>query len=77
MNGIQLAEAFATLLSDQRRNRLPEWWVEETRKLREMPTEMIRLLWDLYDGCNSPLGFAGETIHAVLNERGDGAYCAV
>lgn len=72
-----VALAFAQLLAQQRRDPLPVWWVREVAQLREMPIEMLRLLWDLYDGCNAPLGFAGETIHAVLNELGDGAYCAV
>jgi len=83
MTGREIAEAFAALLSKHTGVRVidvtpaPQWWVAECDALRELPTDFLRVLWDLYDGCNAPLGFGGETIHAVLNERGDGAYCAV
>lgn len=82
MTGREIAEAFGKLLSAHRLQvldvtPLPAWWVAECDALRELPTDFLRVLWDLYDGCNAPLGFGGETIHAVLNERGDGAYCAV
>lgn len=75
MTGSGLARAFAQLLDDAQR--YPMWWRREMAELRTWPTDLVRVLWDLYDGSNSPLGFAGETIHAALNERGDGAYCAV
>lgn len=74
-----LVEAFAQLIGVRVVDVTPPpaWWLHEMAVLRDLPTEFVRLLWDCYDGCNSPLGFAGETIHATLNERGDGAYCAV
>jgi hypothetical protein len=37
----------------------------------------MRRLWDAYDGANHPMGYSGEDIHAELNRRGDGTYCAV
>jgi hypothetical protein len=37
----------------------------------------LRALWDLYDGTNEPDGYDGRDIHAELNRRGMGSYCAV
>lgn len=50
---------------------------QELWRLAELPLATVKALWDQYDGCNSPGGFAGETIHATLNLRGHGDYCAV
>lgn len=82
MTTTDLVDAFAALLSKHRgierlRPAPPAWWMRDMEQLRSMPVEMLRALWDCYDGCNSPLGFGGETIHAALNERGDGGYCAI
>lgn len=47
-------------------------------RLAEMTTAEIKVLWDRYDGCNSPDGISGEAIHYALNCRGEGGgYCAV
>jgi hypothetical protein len=47
-------------------------------ELREMTVQQLRALWDSFDEETS---FCGEydcaDVHAVLNEKGDGAYCAV
>lgn len=76
-----IADLFVQLLGGYVRGQLappePQWWVDEMKLLGTMNAEMLRALWDCYDGCNSPLGFAGETIHAALNLHGDGEYCAV
>lgn len=79
LTGAQIAEAFGRLLGARVVNVTPPplWWVVEMDELAGWPSDGLRALWDCYDGCNSPLGFAGETIHAALNERGDGAYCAI
>lgn len=45
--------------------------------LRELSDEHLKRLWDEYDGANAPGGYAGEDIHAELNRRGLGRYCAV
>lgn len=47
------------------------------QQLMAMPLDRVKALWDAYDGSNAPNGFEGETIHLVLNKRGEGAYCAV
>lgn len=51
-----------------------------TRYARTLTTEKLKALWDLYDGCDRSIGddlISGEAIHTVLNERGEGEYCAV
>lgn len=46
-------------------------------ELRAMSVIELRALWDSFDDAS----FCGEYdcahVHAVLNEKGDGAYCAV
>jgi hypothetical protein len=49
----------------------------EGQALSKMSVEHVKRLWDEYDGCNSPEGISGESIHLELNKRGEGAYCAV
>lgn len=52
-------------------------WNERMAPLRSMTIPELRALWDSFDG-NS---FCGEHdcvhVHAALNEKGDGEYCAV
>lgn len=50
---------------------------QDLAALAKMPTDAIKRLWDEYDGCNCPGGISGETIHEMLNARGEGRYCAV
>jgi hypothetical protein len=47
------------------------------QQLRKLPIARLKELWDLYDGTNAPHGYSGEDIHAELNRRGEGEYCAV
>lgn len=48
--------------------------LEQTRSLS---TDQLKALWDSWDGHSLQQGISGETIHRVLNERGQGLYCAV
>jgi hypothetical protein len=52
-------------------------WDDAMRELRAMSIEQLRALWDSFDE-NS---FCGKHdciyVHAALNEKGDGDYCAV
>lgn len=50
---------------------------EEIRTLTNMSGDALKALWDRYDGTNAPDGHAGEDIHAALNMKGFGVYCAV
>lgn len=45
---------------------------------RKLSTKQLKKLWDSYDGIKTknPL-YSGESVHTVLNERGEGDYCAV
>lgn len=45
--------------------------------LETMTDDELKRLWDLYDGENAPDGWSGEAIHAELNVRGLGSYCAI
>lgn len=58
----------------QRRN---QFHAELEAMFSEYDLAGMRKLWDAYDGGNAPEGFQGEDIHAELNRRGDGRYCAV
>jgi hypothetical protein len=49
----------------------------QIRELVSMPEAELKLLWDQYDGTNSPGGRDGEDIHIALNIKGFGDYCAV
>ena len=66
--------------ADIRRPDLPPRRVPEHGewKARRMSTEYLKVLWDRYDGVNTAdPEISGEAVHLVLNERGEGAYCAV
>lgn len=65
-----LGDMIRAAVADQR-NR------DRQKPLHEMPIDQLKALWDRYDGCNAPDGYDGEDIHAVLNMRGEGRYCAV
>lgn len=49
-----------------------------THLARKEATDDLKRLWDSYDGAETanPL-ISGEAVHMVLNERGEGKYCAV
>lgn len=49
----------------------------EEQVLNAMSIEQVKSLWDEYDGCNTPGGVSGESIHLNLNQRGHGYYCAI
>jgi len=63
-------------------------WVQFCReeKARELSTEKLKELWDQFDA-DAEAGEPGyfwpddsphiEEVHLVLNERGEGKYCAV
>lgn len=56
------------------------YWKDRDRQavtIRDLKTSAVKRLWDQYDGSNAPIGYDGETIHAELNRRGEGRYCAV
>lgn len=80
-----LAELFAAMTQEglriAERQKLERQWAEDRARIAAMfatkTDEDMRQLWDAYDGCNAPNGFAGEDIHAELNRRGYGDYCAV
>lgn len=46
-------------------------------RARKLTTDQLKAAWDRYDGIDQPGDPSGEHIHLVLNERGEGAYCAV
>lgn len=47
--------------------------------VRSLPTENLKALWDSYDGAEVTAypAINGETVHLVLNERGEGDHCRV
>ena len=52
-------------------------WDDAMRELRGMSVEQLRALWDSF-GDDSFCGkYDCVHVHAALNEKGDGAYCAV
>jgi hypothetical protein len=79
----ELAKSFEEMIAlgqqIARENELRRKWAAELAQLvfAQFDDAQMRALWDQYDGCNSPSGFCGEDIHAELNRRGDGGYCAV
>jgi hypothetical protein len=62
-----------------------EAWQKKMEEWRKLPTERLKELWDAFDGDaeeNQPGYFWPsdgphiEDVHALLNERGEGSYCA-
>lgn len=77
-------EAFAKLIAESRR---PKRVIAPGEaQARCMATDELKALWDAFDG-DVPAGAPGEfwpkdgphieDVHLVLNERGEGAHCAV
>ncbi len=53
-------------------------WQAELDRTRRYSTERLKELWDQYDGITTGVpDISGEAVHRILNERGDGDYCAV
>lgn len=53
-------------------------WENSLKYTRTLPTDELKRLWDGYDGAEvGDRNTSGEAVHAVLNERGEGEYCAV
>lgn len=49
-----------------------------TKIARTLSTDALKNLWDSYDGVEtSNKLISGEAVYLVLNERGEGKYCAV
>ena len=70
-------EAWAEMQKTSRRIRAEHFG---TAYARTLPTETFKSLWDSYDGSDDSIpdeAISGEAIHCVLNERGEGFYCAV
>lgn len=67
---------FAALLAAPRPT--PVYTPSGLDKCRTLATDQIKALWDSYDGAvTADPEISGEAVHMVLNERGEGAYCAV
>jgi len=50
----------------------------EKRMNDKITDEELKKMWDLWDGTEKTVyGYRGEDLHAELNRRGLGAYCAV
>jgi hypothetical protein len=49
----------------------------ETDRFAPLSTDTLKDMWDRWDAMNDVDGFSGEDIHAELNRRGEGQYCAV
>lgn len=58
------------------RNELDADRQQARAELRQLTLNEVRTLWDTADGVQSD-GYLIEDIHAELNRRGDGVYCAV
>lgn len=49
-----------------------------THRVRKLSTRTLKRLWDSYDGIEPDDDIiSGKAVHMVLNERKEGAYCAV
>ena len=58
--------------------RLPREPMSGVFRARRLSTDALKRLWDSYDGAvTSDPEISGEAVHCVLNERGEGRYCAV
>lgn len=73
--GRAIAIAFVKLMTEaQQLSALPYG----TAKARASTTDHLKRLWDSYDGAETADDeISGEAVHLVLNERGEGRYCAV
>jgi len=61
---------------------LGNWIGEQMRaaklgELRGMPVSELRRLWDAFGDDSFCEGYDCADVHQVLNEKGDGDYCAV
>ena len=81
-----IGERFAKLVRQSRSNVVlrpqPTWTDTELpglTKARALDVATLRCLWDSFDGVcgTSDPDISIEAVHYVLNEKGDGAYCAV
>lgn len=70
-------EMSAVMAELSRRGYLQEHHARQLRELRAMPVDRLKQLWDAWDGSGTVEGYDGEDIHRVLNEKGEGRYCAV
>jgi hypothetical protein len=54
-------------------------WNKHTQdtKVKTLSVDQLKSMWDCWDGITPVDGIWGETIHAELNRRGEGKYCAV
>lgn len=50
---------------------------DDIEQLRRMDVVALRKLWDEIGDDSFSSGYDCADIHRVLNEKGDGAYCAV
>ena len=68
------ANDFIAFLNRVRRHgNNPAYW-----KALKLSTDELKRLWDSYDGIEtSDPEIGGEEVHCILNERGEGEYCAV
>jgi len=76
MNGISFADFWERFQAEQ----------ALLARARKLSTEELKAIWDAYDG-DAEKGQKGyfwpddgphiEEVHRVLNERGEGSYCAV
>ncbi len=72
------AEAFLAMMREGDRIRRLRAAYPDLDAARALPTEELKALWDSYDGAEtSNPDISGEVVHFVLNERGEGDYCAV
>jgi hypothetical protein len=51
--------------------------IVQDEKAKKLSVEQLKEMWDRWDGITPVDGVWGETIHAELNKRGEGRYCAV
>lgn len=62
-----LAAGFEAMIAERQRE----------RAFASIPTATLKAMWDRWDAMNDVDGLSGEDIHAELNRRGEGQYCAV
>jgi hypothetical protein len=55
-----------------------EWArIKALKELRQKSVEELRRLWDAFGDDSFCEGYDCADVHLVLNEKGDGVYCAV